>query len=75
MSWTVVIVINAIISYLITKRYYLYSGRYEGILELGKEYPKYKKTIYAIISLLIILVLFVGLILGGMLMSYLYSTH
>lgn len=73
--WILVIVINAIISYLITKRYYIYSGRFEKILELGKVYNKRRRTTYAITSLFIILILFVILFLGGILMSYLYTLH
>lgn len=73
--WILVIVANAVISYFITKNYYIYSGRYEKILELGKVYSRRRRKIYAVTSLLIILLLFVILFFGGMLMSYLYSQH
>lgn len=73
--WILIIIINAIISYLITKRYFIYSGRYKKILEQSKVYNKRRRKIYAITSLIIILMTFVILFLGGMLMSYLYSQH
>jgi MFS family permease len=73
--WVLILVVNALISYFITNSYYIYSGRYEKILEQGKVYSKRRRKMFAITSLLIILMTFVILFLGGMLMSYLYSWH
>lgn len=63
------------ISYYLINGYYIKSGRYIKILEKHVNTPKRTKTIYKLIVVLLFLLSFISLFIGGIIMSYLFSIH
>lgn len=63
------------ISYYVINGYYIKSGRYIKILEKHVNTPTRTKTIYKLIVILLFLLSFISLFVGGIIMSYLFSLH
>lgn len=73
--WLLIITGNAIVAYFTITAYYIKSGRYIAILKKYESTQNNKKLTYKIIVIILFIISFVLLIVGGILMSYLLSLH
>lgn len=71
--WIIIIAGNGIISHFIIKRNYMKSMRYKTILDKYSNTASKQINYYKIIVIFIFIISFVFLILGGILMSFLFS--
>lgn len=73
--WILIIATNGIIAYLLVNRYYIKSGRYNTILEKYATSTHRARTLYKTIIILLFIISFVLLFVGGIIMSYLLSLY
>lgn len=73
--WVLIITGNAVIAYFTINTYYIKSGRYISILKKYETTQNSKKVSYKIIVILLFVISFVLLFVGGILMSYLLSLN
>lgn len=70
-----IIIPNAIVAYFLVNSYYIKSGRYHTILEKYETTPKRTRTVYKLIVIILFIISFILLFVGGIVMSYLMSLH
>lgn len=73
--WFLIIATNGAIAYLLVTRYYIRSGRHYRILEKYGTTSNKAKSIYKTIVILIFVISFVLLFVGGITMGYLVSSN
>jgi hypothetical protein len=73
--WILIIATNGVIAYLLVNRYYIKSGKYNKILEKYATTSNRKRTLYKTIVILLFIISFVLLFVGGIIMSYLFSLY
>ena len=75
LQWIFIIAGNAIIAYFLVNGYYIKSGKYKLILEKYANTSKKTKTVYKTLVIILFIISFVLLFVGGMIMRYLFSLY
>jgi len=73
--WILIIGTNAVFAYFLVNGYYIKSGKYHTILEKYATTSNRTRTFYKTIVILLFIISFVLLFVGGIIMSYLFSLY
>jgi hypothetical protein len=73
--WILIIGTNAVFAYFLVNGYYIKSGKYHTILEKYATTSNRTRTFYKTIVILLFIISFVLLFVGGIIMSYLLSLY